>query len=237
MTQADPVLERARSDLEVRIDRDQTDLLLWERALRVWRMAERLMKVPQIVGDSKAVDGAALRAAVLYHDAGWTSQCREGNLDRLDLLNKPTSDLQRELAAGWMKDRLSDLMPARSLSVAHDILLQCGRRDTEMLEAKILSDTENLDDIGPLAIWQTVRRLSNEGKNVTAALETWQRQREYRFWEARIKDCFHFEMTRRLARYRFSMLERFYEAIRMHGDADDLDVVFDLSAGISRPSA
>ena len=70
MTQADPVLERARSDLEVRIDRDQTDLLLWERALRIWCMAERLSEVPQIVGDSEAVDRVALRAAVLYHDAG-----------------------------------------------------------------------------------------------------------------------------------------------------------------------
>lgn len=237
MAQADPVLERARSDLEVRIDREQADQLLWERALRVWRMADRLSELPQILGDAPGVDRIALRAAVLYHDAGWAMHCREGTVDRLDLLSKPTSDLQREVAAGWMKERLAELVPARSLSVAHDALLQCGRRDTTMLEAKILSDTENLDDIGPLAVWQTVRRLSREGKNVEAALETWQRQKEYRFWEARIKDCFHFEMTRRLAKYRFSMLERFHEAIRMHANADDLDVVFDLSAGMSRPSA
>jgi len=235
MSQTEPVLEKARSDLEVRIDRDHVDLLLWERAQRVWRMAERLSELPQIIGETEAVDRGALRVAVFYHDAAWAMACREERIDRLDLLNKPTSDLQRELASARMKEQLEKLLPARTLAVAQDALLQCGQRDVEMLEARILADTENLDDIGPLAIWQTIRRLSREGKNVAAALEAWQRQKEYHFWDARIKDCFHFEMTRRLAKYRLSMLERFYEAIRLHADTGDLDAVFDLSTSHLRP--
>ncbi len=50
----------------------------------------------------------------------------------------------------------------------------------------------------------------------------WLRQKEYKYWEARVNDCFRFELTRNVARERLKAVEQFMAALGCEHAATDL---------------
>lgn len=220
MANQDPVWDRAEHDLVLTGDDGIRDVFLWEHCRRVARNARLIARLPGV--PAPRVDGAALDAAALYHDAGWICQCREGTVDRFELLSKPTSDLQHSLAASLLTKALRDHLKPRSLSAAALFVRQMGDRHVRAVEAQILADADNLDEIGSLSLWNVVRRHTFQGKSVEAALQTWQRQREFRFWTARINNSLRFEAVKQIAFKRLEELDRFMELLARHHRGDDL---------------
>ncbi|UCG15210.1 MAG: HD domain-containing protein [Phycisphaerales bacterium] len=219
MANLESIWQRARTDLTIDDGRGQRDTFLWEHSARVARAAVIIAEVPDI--SPRPLDTTALVAAALYHDAGWIVQCREGLVERSEILVRATCDLQRELAAAMLEERLGSSLPARSLDAAVVAVRRLNDRDVTLPEAHVLADSDNLDCIGALSFWQTVRRCSNDGKGMQAAIETWKRQKEYHFWEARIADAFRFEPVRELARERLSQFSEFMDALAwQHGGED-----------------
>ena len=216
-----PIRERAGDDLVLRLEDGRTDVVVWEHTVRVVDLVERILALPDV--PARHVDRTALSAAAYYHDAGWVIQYKQGQIKTWEIRSRPTSDLQRELAADWMQDRLNNLLEPASLRIATQAVRQCNQRRTMLLEAQILNEAESLDEIGPLALWQQARRFAGEGKGLQDAIEMWNRQKEYRFWEARIKECFRFEQTRRLAHERLGMMVKCFAALAEHRNAEDLD--------------
>ena len=90
------------------------------------------------------------------------------------------------------------------------------------MTAQVLADATNLDSIGPLALFQLIHKQLDDGRAVRAILETWDRQQEYHFWPARIKESLRSEPVRRIARRRLEVLSTFMDALRMHANAEDL---------------
>jgi hypothetical protein len=202
MAKLKPIWEIARRDLVLDVGQGQTDVFLWEHAERVTRAAEKIADLPDVTGGR--LDRAALTAAALYHDAGWALQYRDHLIPRSDILSRPTSDLQRELAAALLEDRLASVLTESSRSTATECLRQVNNHDTTLPEAQVLAEADSLDEIGVLFFWQIVRRQSNEGKGIQAAVDMWRAQKAYSFWEARIRDSFRFESVRQLARCRLA---------------------------------
>lgn len=212
--------QKARADLQPG-GPASFDALLWEHSLRVARASQLIVALPDLAG--REVDTRALLAAALYHDAGWALQLAEGAVTRNEVLTRPTSDLQRELAASRLEQSLHGVLSAESVRLAASAIREMNNRHTTLTEAQILVEAENFDEIGPLSFWLLVRRHAHEGRGVQAAIEAWARQREYGYWEARIKDCFRFESVRRLARARLERLEGFLEAVAADHRLDDLE--------------
>ncbi len=223
---------RARDGLVIPDGRGDGDVFLWEHTVRVTRAARHIAGAPDV--PHSELDLAALVAAALYHDMGWAAQFREGILTRAEILAKPTSDAQRDLAVTLLEKQLADLLSPGSLKRAAEAVRTYSRRDCALVEAAVLADARGLDEIGALSLWHTVRRHVMEGKGVQAALDTWQRQQEYRFWKARL-DSFRFDSVRELARRRFERFEVFMAALAEEHTGQDLGVPQSSEALIGPP--
>lgn len=209
---ADQLWERARADLLVRTPGASPDTLLWEHACRVERLSRLIVDMPEVPAES--IDAAALELAALYHDAGWKVQIEAGDVHPRDLLLRPTSDIQRELAADWILTQLGGVVAENTLQVAARIIRQCNDRQSRLPEAQVLADAENLDEIGPQTIAIMVRKQIAEGRTLADLVAAWERQEEYHYWQARIKECFRFASVRPLAEHRWQVLRRFMKDLR-----------------------
>ncbi|HEY3245144.1 MAG TPA: HD domain-containing protein [Phycisphaerae bacterium] len=232
MGPADPIRARAEAD-NIPVDASgRRDVFLWEHVLRVTHAALQIVRM-NVAG--RAPNTAALQAAGLYHDVGWAIQCRDAVFSQQEILTKPTSDLQRELGAARLMERLHDLLPPRTLELAANIVRQMNERSTDLLEAQILSEAENLDGVGMMGLWQTVRRHACEGRGIQAAIDIWRRQQDYRFWEARIHEAFRFEPVRTLARARLEIMYRFYDELARIQSGEDLAALLTSAEASSPP--
>ncbi|MFH0980422.1 MAG: HD domain-containing protein [Planctomycetota bacterium] len=219
MADQSPIWECARRDL-VLIDPDgNQDVFLWEHSQRVAQNARHIAALPGV--PVRRIDATALEAAALYHDAAWACQFRAGTVGRFEILGKPASDAQRALSAARLTEALAGRLKPRILETAGDLVRQLNDPHIEAVEVQILSDADNLDEIGSLALWNLVRRHTWEGKGVEAALKTWERQREFRFWEARINKSLRFEAVKQIACQRLKLLDQFMDLLARHHAGDD----------------
>ncbi len=220
MAGVDTALSIAREDLLIRMEADRADATVFDHSVRVARTALQLTALPEV--SKHRLDRTALNAAALYHDAGWVIDFREQRVAPGRLLAEPTSDLQRERGASWMEDRLAGHISDASLAVAVSAIRHCNLKDTDQIEAQLVAEAENLDEIGPLSIGRILRRYACDPRGLDAVLASWHRQQEYHFWPARIKDCFRFKASKRLAKERLARLEPFMHALTVCHRGEDL---------------
>lgn len=220
MKQFEPLWRQAKADLTIQTEQNLHDTFVWEHAERVAHLAQGIQALvsPTVGG----VDLEVLLSTALYYASGWVVAYQEGVLGRSEILSKPITDLQRELSAVKAAESLKSIVSDRRLKQVCNSIREAGRRDTTDVTAKIVVEAANLDQIGPLSIWQLIRRQYEEGRGVKAALKTWNRQKEYNFWHARIKDTFRFEAVARIAYHRLQEMENFIAALEYHGSAEDL---------------
>jgi hypothetical protein len=220
MAKKDPIWARAQEDLVIDLGQGHGDVFLWEHTDRVTRTAGRVAaKAPEL--SETDVDLQVLTAAALYHDAGWIVQLRDGAVARTDILCSPLSDLQRDLGASLMEERLAGLLPAGVLRRAGDCIRQHQRRDDAFPEAQILYDADTLDQVGTVVLCRLLRRYSFEGKGLQAFLDTWKSQQEYGYWTARLESL-RYASVRKVAVGRFAALKSYVSALDREHDGDDL---------------
>lgn len=207
--------------LTLQDEQGRTDPWLFEHSDRVARAALNIARLPEVREEQP--DLAALTIAALFHDAGWAVQFRQGRLDRWQVLSRPTNDVQRELAAGLLQEQIGHLAPANVLRLAADAIRSFTDREAETVEARILSDANNLDDFGVPYILRQFRQYQSEGRTLDQLLSSWSRQQEYRYWEARINDGFHFETPRAAARRRLGSMEAVLATLARDLSAADLE--------------
>lgn len=215
--QLERLVSLARQLLVIPIDEAIGDLWLWEHSERVMRLAQLVASLPDLAAQSP--DRTALTVATLFHDAGWTVEFHQGKWKRWQLLSRPTNDIQRELGAAMLQEEASHLLPNPVLHRATQIIRQCNDRRAELVEAHILAEAEALDEVGTMYALRQFRLYQAEGRPLQQLVDTWQRQKEYHYWELRLNDGFRFEMTRALARRRLAALDAFFGALAsdLHG--------------------
>lgn len=213
----------ARTDLAIPIqNQDGSDPFLFEHADRVARDCTLIM---DLVGHDRGLDHDTLAAAGLYYPAAWAVQYEDGVVSRSEILTRTLTDVQLELSATRAHEALETILNNKKLRVVCQIIRESGMRHPPSIGAQILAEAANLDQIGPLALWQMIRRHCEEGRGIQAALETWDRQREYNFWHARIKDSFRFEEVKKIAEQRLAELDRFMVTVGQHARGIDLQAL------------
>ncbi len=218
--QAERIIPLARRLLAIPLDDVRSDLWLWEHSERVMHLTQWLAALPD-VGAGRA-DTAALCVAALFHDAGWAAEFRQGKWQPWQLLTRPTNDLQRELGAAMLLDEAGHLLPASTARLAATAIRQCNDRRTELLEARILAESEALDEFGVTYVLRQFRQYQAEGRPLEQLVGSWQRQQEYRYWQVRLADSFRYASTRRLAEQRLAGVGAFFEALRTTRLGDDV---------------
>ena len=198
---------KARADFCTLGDGRPIDPIVWDHSERVAGLTQMIAALPELA--NRVVDRPALTAAAFYHDGGWILELAAGEIREIDLLLRRSSDRQRDRAADWMVQRLEGVLPPGTVQQASRIVRTCNERTPALLEARILAEAENLDQVGPQTVVMMVRRQMAEGRSLADTVQAWRRQEQYQFWPAWIKECFRLPSVRALAEQRWQAMRRY----------------------------
>jgi hypothetical protein len=95
------------------------------------------------------------------------------------------------------------------------LLQELPQRAPMLDDARLLADAVNLDDFGVTGLLVQAIQLGRRGDGVAQVAEGCEKREQYGYWDVRLRDGFHFEPVRAIARRR---LEHARAACRMLGD-------------------
>jgi hypothetical protein len=220
MTKLDALWNRARADLTIALEGGEKDIFLWEHSSLVARTAQRIAQLPEI--RPRTLDESAVVAACLYHEAAWVSRVRDGQVSPQEVLCRSRGEAHRETSAMFMEERLAEILPPESLKRASNAIRTLNDRDIKAIESQVVTESKNLCAVGPLSMWQLLRRGALEGRGVQTVLDTWRRQKEYSFWTAHIDHSFRFEQVKEIARRRLASFEHLLEDVEKQFECQDV---------------
>lgn len=185
--------------------------VVYDHSQRVLHFAGTLRKEAEKV-DTK-IDETILTASAMFHDAGWVDLVRQGNLQVGQIFSRPADNIILERGALVACEMLSDLLSIRQLETVTEVITGLKMANPERIEARMISDAENLEEFGLIGVFREVRAAQAAGKSSRQILEGWNRRQEYHYWDARIRSAFHFETTRVIARERLTTMSHIYELL------------------------
>jgi hypothetical protein len=212
----------AKAVLTVATPSGVMDTSLCDRAERLVRNVVTLCASEEVAADKSGVDMFCLKVATLFSDAGLARSLSEQFRRRDDPAR--TADAQKllDLCEEIIEESLAAVLEPAQVRKIRRIMRESVSGQAVMREAMILSDARNLDDMGVTGIFNEFRRQVMAGKGVAEAIELWRMKMDYRYWEARLKDGFHFEWVRALARQRLDTAARFMKALEHEHTGGDM---------------
>ena len=220
MPDIEPIIKIARDVLVGRSPLGREDTFLFDHSLRVMRVAERLSRAEEVA--SQRIDRFALSVAALFHQAATVRLDEERRTSRLYAAATMSAEDIKQYSAELAGDRLRGRLPGRQLGQVQEIIRRVHDAAADLPEAKILSDADSLDDIGALGVWRDLRRACLEGRAIDEAVRAWQQREQYGYWEARLRDVFNLETSRKLAEARLAGARAFMDQLAHERDGADI---------------
>lgn len=209
----------ARAQLVIPAEDGGNDIFLWEHSVRVAKSAHYLSRLPE--AQPHDPDVLALLMAALFHEAGWVSRWRSGEIKRYEILLGSTNDSIIAESVRLMQQSLQGLAPPMSLQRAAEAIMSCHGHSFNLIESQLLREADSLEEFGFGFVWMAIRRGICGGKGVQAVLDAWRRRTEYQFWVAR-QNSFHFEASRLLATSRLKQLETLMAEMASQHEGEDV---------------
>jgi hypothetical protein len=182
-----------------------------DRAMRVVRCIEKLAPAcGERVERLELAKVAALYAGVAQNVAGPGKVPDDGAYDDAS-----------ELAA----DQLKELMGGANgndLEAVLVILKEHRKRETKSPEAKVLADALAMEEFGLIGFWNQSRQFHTSGKTLEQMLKLWKAQHDYGYWESRLREGFHYEASRRVAKERLGQMRGIYERLQREHLSEDV---------------
>jgi hypothetical protein len=169
---------------------------LMDDADRLWRRVQALLKLGLIPNDAANTDALELACYALQLPMRSSKNLPAGKLGRTNLRDRT------EQAAELLVGAVGNDTPEELIDRATNILLAMPHRNPASDESKLLADALNLDDFGVIGVINRAIQLGRQGDGVNQVAEGSDKREQYGYWEARLKDGFHFEPVRKLARQR-----------------------------------
>jgi HD superfamily phosphodiesterase len=214
------VIDIARDVLVGTSPLGRQDTFLFDHSVRVMRVAERLSRSAEV--RPWRIDRLAMAAAALFHQAALVRLEEERRTSTVYAAATMSAEDVKAYSAELAGDRLRSLFPARQLELIQEIIRRAHDSTVRLSEALILSDADSLDDIGALGVWRDLRRYCLEGRAVDDAISAWQKREQYGYWQARVRDVFNLETSRRLAGARLAAARTFMEQLARERDGADI---------------
>jgi len=168
---------------------------LVDDAHRLWKTVERIRQLSSSV-DLIDAEGLELACFALQLPFAHRRGATTSKLGRLNLRQRCQQGTE------LLVNLLSGLTPQSALDRVVHILEQTPSRAPALVEARMLADAVNLEDFGILGVVSQIIQLSFASQGVDQLLEGWDSRQQYGYWEARLKDSFHYAPVRALAEQR-----------------------------------
>ena len=230
MSQIEDILEKARSYLTTgwsagkgslrTMPRNAPDLI-WDHSRRTLRLAHRLMDDPTI--EAHRLDDVVLTTAAVFHDACWVDLVKTGRIAPPEVFSRPADAELLKHSAQIACDQVGKDLPERTMEKVVRTITEFKLPRPSLTESVLLGDADNLEDFGVLGFTFLVRSAQALGKSTGQLVESWRRQQEYHYWEARIKNAFHLETARELARRRLETMGTIFELLHQEINSEKAD--------------
>ena len=166
---------------------------LLDDALRLWRRIELFMSMHLV---HEGIDAEALELACYAMQL--PSRRGKGGPSGRGPTRSTLRDRAEE-AAELLVGIAGPDVDEHLLDRATRILQEMPHRSPMLDEAKLLADAVNLEDFGVIGLVQQALQLSRQGEGVIQLSEGCDKREQYGYWDARLKDGFHFEPVRQIA--------------------------------------
>jgi hypothetical protein len=119
-----------------------------------------------------------------------------GRLGRSNL--KDRAEQSAELLVSLFDGKIDEDLLDRTARLLHEM----PHKTPVPEEARLLADAINLDEFGLVGLVNQMIQLARQGDGVNQLAEGCEKRDQYGYWDARLKEGFHFESIRQLARKR-----------------------------------
>lgn len=224
MSELHRIRELAKQALVIPTPTNESDYRLWGRAQRLVRNVEHICELPDLAQANLQIDRFCLVTATYFSDAGLGAHLKTGNSTAVTEISNSNSNGENllELATKIVSEKLAGVVEATRIEKINRIISESGDHHAQRVEAVILSDARNLDDMGAVGIFSEFRRCAMRGKSIPEVLQSWKKKTDYQYWQARLKESFRFESVRKLAEQRLAAAEQFMNQLKTEDAAGDL---------------
>ena len=188
--------KRLTRSLSVLDERGNTGPRLVDDALRLWTRVRYLLAMQLVPANS---DRSALEASCYALQLPFAYEKSMKHRPQIKTRLKDRATLAIELLPAAFNDEGAD---ANLLGRTLALLEQLPDRTPKMPEARLLADAINLDDFGVSGLIVQTIQLARQGDGLTQLIDGAEKREIYGYWDARLKDGFHFEPVRRIAEAR-----------------------------------
>jgi hypothetical protein len=181
---------------------------LRQDAVRLWHRAQKFLAM-NLIGPDADRESMELACYALQLPGRQSGGIISGKLGRTSLRDRceQAAELLVSLVASDIDEKLLD----RTTRLLHEIT----HRNPVIDEARLIADVLNLDDFGLTGLIMTTIQMSLHGEGVSDLVTAVEKREQYGYWSARLKDGFHFEPIRAIARRR---LESARQVVKMLAD-------------------
>ena len=168
---------------------------LLDDARRHWRRVEQFIEA-WLVTDGVDRDALELACYAMQLPLKRRRTAAGGKPVRINL--RARAEEAAELLINAAAEEAGEVLLDRTIRILHET----HQRSPMLDEARLLADTINLDDFGITGLLLQMIQLVRDGEGMVQLVEGAVKREQYGYWEARLKDGFHFEAVRDLARRR-----------------------------------
>jgi hypothetical protein len=166
---------------------------LLDDARRLWRRVQRFIDMNLVGREGLDLDALELACYSLQLPQHRSRTLPTGKPQRGTLRER--AEEAAELLLGVAGGEVDELLLDRAIRLLHEM----PHRSPMLDEARLLADAVNLDDFGALGVMLQVIQLARQGEGPPQLAEGCEARELYGYWDARLKDGFHFEPVRQIA--------------------------------------
>lgn len=166
---------------------------LLDDAARLWGRVGRFLGMNLVPRDGLDLEALELACYALQLPQRRSRMLPTGRQQRGTLRER--AEEAAELLLGVAGGDVDEVLLDRATRILHEM----PHRSPMVDEARILADAVNLDDFGAVGVALQVVLLARHGEGPLQLAEGCEARELYGYWEARLKEGFHFEAVRRIA--------------------------------------
>jgi hypothetical protein len=177
-------------------ERSQEGPRLVDDAARLWRRLQKMLSMNLV---PTTADLAALELSCYALQLPFAGDKAVRGKSQVKTRLRDRATLSIELLPKLFDDASADeSLLDRTLT----LLEQMPDREPKLPDARLLADAINLEDFGVTGIILQTIQLCRQGDGLAQLIDGAEKRELYGYWDARLRDGFHFEYTRRIAHQR-----------------------------------